>query len=667
VVLYDCDRTRDRLGRLVEETCTREGVAQTMGYTYDDAGRLTEVHEDGELRHRYAYARGGSRLLVEDLAAETTLTAEYDGQDRHARVGDATYSWTVDGDLATRTDQGGTTHYTYDTLGRLAEVELPDTTAITYEHDVFGRRAGKLVDGQVVQRWLYSGGAAPVAEYDAEGVLTTRFVYAGGGAAPAYMVRDGRRYRYIKDVRGSPILLVDVESGEVAQRLVYSPWGEVLEDSNPGFQPFGFTGGLYDPDTGLVRLGARDYDPAAGRWTQRDPIGFAGGDTNLYAYVGGDPINLTDTSGLIADTAADVAFVAYDIYDIIRDLQNGCDNLGTNLAALGLDLGGALIPFVTGGGLALRAAARVGDDAVAVGSKALRSADNLGAPAAKQCRGGRCPVGSGLCFVGGTPVLTERGLQPIEDVEVGDRVPCRREGLDLGDWCEVTDTIQRTARTHLHLTIATDDGTEVLEVTGEHPFWVAGTGWALAAELGVGDELELVVGGVAIVTDLVEDAEATPVYNFTTEPHHTYSVGVSGAWVHNACNAPNGRLPRSRGRWEGTPGDGKWFSDRDEVLGITGADPVVFAGGRPDFSSWSKGTVEFEAGVLTGGSGDFSAVYSKLATELGLKNKTAAKSWLKTKGLTPHHQDATTILLIPTNLHKNIPHIGAASDLRVAQ
>jgi hypothetical protein len=64
---------------------------------------------------------------------------------------------------------------------------------------------------------LYSG-PAPVAEYDAEGELTTRFVYAGGGSAPDYMVRDGRRYRYIKDVRGSPILLVDVESGGLRWR-----------------------------------------------------------------------------------------------------------------------------------------------------------------------------------------------------------------------------------------------------------------------------------------------------------------------------------------------------------------------------------------------------------------------------------------------------------------
>ncbi|MBI2566652.1 MAG: DUF4157 domain-containing protein, partial [Candidatus Schekmanbacteria bacterium] len=69
-------------------------------------------------------------------------------------------------------------------------------------------------------------------------------------------------------------------------------------DTNPGFQPFGFAGGLYDPDTGLVRFAARDYDAEVGRWTARDPILFQGGQVNLFVYVRNDPVNLTDPWGL---------------------------------------------------------------------------------------------------------------------------------------------------------------------------------------------------------------------------------------------------------------------------------------------------------------------------------------------------------------------------------
>ena len=75
-------------------------------------------------------------------------------------------------------------------------------------------------------------------------------------------------------------------------------FGGVLSDSNPGFQPFGFAGGLLDNETGLVRFGARDYDPETGRWIVKDPLVIYGGDTNLYNYVVGDPVNFIDPMGL---------------------------------------------------------------------------------------------------------------------------------------------------------------------------------------------------------------------------------------------------------------------------------------------------------------------------------------------------------------------------------
>jgi len=63
------------------------------------------------------------------------------------------------------------------------------------------------------------------------------------------------------------------------------------------FQPFGFAGGIYDQHTKLTRFGARDYDAETGRWAAKDPIGFSGGDANLFGYALSDPINLIDPSG----------------------------------------------------------------------------------------------------------------------------------------------------------------------------------------------------------------------------------------------------------------------------------------------------------------------------------------------------------------------------------
>ncbi len=114
---------------------------------------------------------------------------------------------------------------------------------------------------------------------------------------PAYVVKGTATYRVLTDHLGSPRLVVDAATGVVVQRRDYDAWGTVTLDTNHGFQPFGFAGGLDDPDTGLVRFGARDYDPQVGRWTAKDPIDFDGGDTNLYAYVVGDPINHVDPYG----------------------------------------------------------------------------------------------------------------------------------------------------------------------------------------------------------------------------------------------------------------------------------------------------------------------------------------------------------------------------------
>ena len=88
-------------------------------------------------------------------------------------------------------------------------------------------------------------------------------------------------------------------SGNVVKRVDYDSFGNMIRDTNPSFDvPFGFAGGLHDRDTGLVRFGFRDYDPDVGRWTAKDPIGFAGGDTDLYGYCLNDPVNLIDPMGL---------------------------------------------------------------------------------------------------------------------------------------------------------------------------------------------------------------------------------------------------------------------------------------------------------------------------------------------------------------------------------
>jgi RHS repeat-associated protein len=160
---------------------------------------------------------------------------------------------------------------------------------VEYAIDAAGRRVGKKVGGALLKGWLYDG-AAIVAELDGAGNVVSRF-FPGG------MIKGGATYRILRDHLGSPRLVVNASTGAIAQRMDFDEFGRLLLDTNPGFTPFGFAGGHYDPDTGLVRFGARDYDAEIGRWTAKDPIRFQGGDTNLYGYVFNDPINFVDPSG----------------------------------------------------------------------------------------------------------------------------------------------------------------------------------------------------------------------------------------------------------------------------------------------------------------------------------------------------------------------------------
>ena len=89
-----------------------------------------------------------------------------------------------------------------------------------------------------------------------------------------------------------------LHSGAVVQYISYDEFGNILTNTNPGFQPFGYAGGLYDGQTCLVRFGARDYNAPLGRWTAKDPIGFEGKQLNVYIYVQNNPLNLIDYSGL---------------------------------------------------------------------------------------------------------------------------------------------------------------------------------------------------------------------------------------------------------------------------------------------------------------------------------------------------------------------------------
>jgi len=288
---------RDAIGRITQIVEAIGAVSVTYEYAYDPDGRLTQVKQNGTATYTYAYDANGNRTSATGPGGPVTAT--YDVQDRLTQYGTTTYAYTANGDLQSRSVAGQTTSYVYDELGNLRSVSLPSGTQIGYLVDGRNRRVGKTVNGSLVQGFLYQDGLHPVAELDNTGKLVSLFIYGSRENVPDYLVKGGVRYRIISDHLGSPRLVINASSGALAQRLDYDAFGNVLLDTSPGFQPFGFAGGLYDRDTKLVRFGARDYDPEVGRWTARDPLHFIGRDANLYAYVENDPLNWSDPAGLM--------------------------------------------------------------------------------------------------------------------------------------------------------------------------------------------------------------------------------------------------------------------------------------------------------------------------------------------------------------------------------
>jgi RHS repeat-associated protein len=213
---------------------------------------------------------------------------------------------------------------------------LPSGDVIHYVHDAMGRRIGKLRNGQLVKGWLYADDLRPIAQLNAAGQLEATYVYGSRANVPDLIVENTAgtptTYRVVADHLGTPRLVVRVSDGAVVHRLDLDEFGNVVGESGArqDLHPFGLAAGLRDRETGLVRYGARDYDPYTGRWTAKDPILFDGGDFNLYRYAFNDPVNFIDSDGKnplgIVAACALVAYGAYQLYNEIRDAVDAWNN-----------------------------------------------------------------------------------------------------------------------------------------------------------------------------------------------------------------------------------------------------------------------------------------------------------------------------------------------------
>ncbi len=296
--LYSYTLTRDNLGRISQKVEGLNGVNTTFDYFYDSAGRLIQVDKNSVTASTYSYDSNSNRIAGTISGAATS--AIYDDQDRLTAYNVNTYTYNRNGELATKTNTllSQITTYSYDVFGQLTSIALPSST-INYEIDPNHRRFGWKIGATVQGRYARDQEGRIVAELNSGNAMTRRYIYASRKHIPDYFLdMSGEKYRIFTDHLGSVRLVVKLSTGTVMQLMEHDEFGRVVQDTNSGYQPFGFAGGEYSPATGLVRFGVRDYDPEVGRWTSKDPVLFGATDANLYGYVWEDPINWIDPLGL---------------------------------------------------------------------------------------------------------------------------------------------------------------------------------------------------------------------------------------------------------------------------------------------------------------------------------------------------------------------------------
>lgn len=301
---WQVDSTEPNLNLLPLWTEKQGGAGPTVTaqdtVAHDAWDRVTDI---GYFKNGAALASASYRF---DRDGNITLTGETRTYDRATTrmIGRAGNSYKYDraGNLDSALVGAMGWKYVYDALDRLIEVRQNGSVLARYAYDVLGRRIVKKVYAGAnagYLRMIYRGSAV-AAEADEAGTLTLGYTSGLGvdNLIAIHKYADGTDCYVVQDVLHS-VRGLSRRDGTWVASWRYGIYGAVIDSAGAATLAlrYRWTGREYDVETGLYYFRARYYDPAAQRFVQEDPIGFAGG-PNLYAYGDGNPTNGRDPSGL---------------------------------------------------------------------------------------------------------------------------------------------------------------------------------------------------------------------------------------------------------------------------------------------------------------------------------------------------------------------------------
>lgn len=308
--------TYDVTGRLIGLTHFN---GSTTEYRYDRAGRLTTLNnykpDSGDpltrtiSRYAFTLDAGGNRISdVREEPHKTALSQEnvsytYDPRNNRLQTaGGDGFSYDDEGQLT----NGCSTTYAFNDEHRLAEIG----NDVRFIYDGRGNRIEATRD-DTVTRYIYDASGNLLAEADGKNNITRYYIYGRGLIAMVTSAQQQDQvFCYHFNATGSTVALTD-NSGEIMNSYAYDPFGKITDRQEQVQQPFTFVGqyGVMTEPNGLYYMRARYYDPNVGRFISEDPIGFNGGDVNLYAYASNNPIMMIDPWGKCGENTQNKYFL----------------------------------------------------------------------------------------------------------------------------------------------------------------------------------------------------------------------------------------------------------------------------------------------------------------------------------------------------------------------
>jgi RHS repeat-associated protein len=310
-------------------------------YGYDNASRLTSISnkksDNTTVISDYAFTLDNNGNRTNTVQNEQYVHAVNEGsatytyntrKNRMTAVNSTDYTYDDEGQLAT----GGSTAYTFDYEHRLKTI---GGTSNQFFYDGLGNRL-KAIRSGVTTKYIYDAAGRLLAEADGSGVITRYYIYGNGllaAVTPANSV-----YCYHFNGVGSTVAITG-STQAVVNKYAYDPFGNIASQSETVMtaQPFKYVGqyGVMTESNGFYYMKARYYDPTVGRFISEDPIGFNGGDTNLMAYVGNNPVTGIDPEGLCA-TQINEWFFNLSLGDQVTVITSLLDILNTAMTTGGL-------------------------------------------------------------------------------------------------------------------------------------------------------------------------------------------------------------------------------------------------------------------------------------------------------------------------------------------